>query len=314
MFIQRLTLLAGCLVLCSCAGLPEAEKASQLGEAIGTSGKVLREAVAANRTNAIRIGEEKQVSALLLAKDVSAGAAPDSEAVRQARLAKQSFTLRDAPQAYVEGLRDSAQIQAVKALEEYGDALKEAITGGTIEKLEQASAKLGDAVGTIVGAASPIAAPIAGPALKTGARLAGALMGSVYANEIQAIITARDDDVQLITKLLKADMARIAKLLAYQAKDFEIRRKANLILVSDDPNVDRLRLYNEYFVARKDAASIRALAAAANRHGEVLDALATAHKAVATADPSGAALLKRFIAMSDDLAALIKAARKESEQ
>jgi len=291
-----------------CAGLPEAEKASQLGDAISVSGKLLREAVAANRANAIRIGEEKQANMLLLAKDVSQSASPNSEAFKQAALLKQNFTLADAPTAYLDGLQDSAQIRAVKALEVYGDALKSAVDQGTIDKLEQASVKLGDAVGTLVSVASPIAVP----AIKVGARLGGFLAGNIYATEIQAIIIARNNDVKGIAGLLKVDMARIARVLKYQALDFEIRRKGTLMLVRDDPAVDRLRLYNEYFVARKDAAAMKALATTASKYESILGALVEAHEAVATANPDAGLFLKRFLVIADDLTALVKTARQEA--
>jgi hypothetical protein len=296
------------LCISGCAGLPEAEKASQLGTAISASGKLLRDAVAANRTNAIRIGEEKQANILLLAKDVSQSAPPNSEAYKQAVLLKQNFTLADAPAAYLEGFQDSAQIRAVEALEAYGDALKSAVDQGAIDKLEQASVKLGDAVGTLVSMASPIAVP----AIKVGARLGGFLAGNIYANEIQAIIVARNEDVKGIAGLLKKDMARIARVLNNQTRDFEIRRKGTLMLVSDDPGVDRLRLYNEYFVARKDAATMKALATTASKYGKIIGAMVDAHEAVATGNPDASLFLKRFLVIADDLTALVKTARQES--
>lgn len=326
-----------CAWLAGCAGLPEAEKASQLGDAITATGKLVRDSIASNRTNAIRNGEEVQAVNLLLSKDVRQ---PPSEAVMANRLAAQqvagspeairdakaaydkvkaqqqtarrAFTLADAPMSYIHGLKDSAQIQAAKALEGYGDALKKAVDGGTIEKLEQASVKLGDAASTIVSAASPMTAPIAGPAIKVGARISGFLMGSVYANEIQAIITARNNDVIAVAALLKTDMESIAGSLARQASFFEIQRKGTLQLISEDPGVNRLQLYNEYYVARKDAGAMRATAAAAAKYAEVLSALVDAHAAVAVADPNADVFLKRFSVLADDLAALIKAAKKEA--
>ncbi|MFX8059701.1 hypothetical protein ABTK63_20415, partial [Acinetobacter baumannii] len=56
--------------LAGCAGLPEAEKASQLGDAITATGKLVRDSIASNRTNAIRNGEEVQASNLLRSKEI----------------------------------------------------------------------------------------------------------------------------------------------------------------------------------------------------------------------------------------------------
>ncbi len=331
------------LVLClaclaGCAGLPEAEKASQLGDAITASGKLVRDTIASNRTNAIRNGEEVQASKLLRSKEVRpspsevamasranvqpVAGSPDADAKAafekakaQQLAAKQAglaFTLADAPTSQINGLQNSAQMQAAKALEGYGDALKKAIDEGTIEKLEQASVKLGDAVGNIVTAASPLSAPIAGPGLKVGSRIAGFLMGNAYANEIQAIIVARNKDVIAVAGLLKQDMALVADSVKRQADFFEIQRKANLQLIGQDPNVTRLQLYNEYYTARKEAGTMRATAVAAAKYAEVLDALVEAHAAVAAADPNSELFLKRFVVLADDLAALIKAAKKEA--
>ncbi len=338
--MKYLNLLLACACLAGCAGLPEAEKASQLGDAITASGKLVRDSISANRTNAIRNGEEVQASNLLRSKEIRPSpsevamtsranaqqVAGTPEAIKDAKAAydkaraqqiaaKQAgfaFTLADAPTSQINGLQNSAQIQAAKALEGYGDALKKAIDEGTIEKLEQASIKLGDATSNIVTAASPLSAPIAGPALKVGSRVAGFLMGHAYANEIQAIIIARNRDVIAVAKLLKEDMALVADSVKRQADFFEIQRKANLQLIGEDPNVTRLQLYNEYYTARKEAGTMRATAVAAAKYVEILDALVEAHAAVAAADPNSELFLKRFVVLADDLAALIKAAKKEA--
>lgn len=338
--MKHLSLVFCLACLAGCAGLPEAEKASQLGDAITASGKLVRDAIAANRANAIRNGEEVQASNLLRSKEIRPSpsevamtgrasvqqVAGSPEAIRDAKAAfdkakaqqvaaKQAgltFTLADAPTSQINGLQNSAQMQAAKALEGYGDALKKAIDEGTIEKLEQASVKLGDAAGNIVTAASPLSAPIAGPALKVGSRIAGFLMGNAYANEIQAIIVARNKDVIAIAALLKEDMALVGDSVKRQADFFEVQRKANLQLIGQDPNVTRLQLYNEYYTARKEAGTMRATAVAAAKYAEVLDALVEAHAAVAAADPNSELFLKRFVVLADDLAALIKAAKKEA--
>ncbi len=112
--------------------------------------------------------------------------------------------------------------------------------------------------------------------------------------------------------LLKQDMALVADSVKRQADFFEIQRKANLQLIGQDPNVTRLQLYNEYYTARKEAGTMRATAVAAAKYAEVLDALVEAHAAVAAADPNSELFLKRFVVLADDLAALIKAAKKEA--
>ena len=244
-----------------CATLPQVEQTGELGKAISATGKVFREAIVSNKTIALRIGEERQAKSFL-----EGG----------------KFTLRDMPVSNLDSKPIAIRLRAIKALEEYGDALVLAADQGVIDKLEQSSIKLGAAAGALVSAASPIAAPIAGPALKLGARAVGFLLGNAYAEEILAIVVARNDDVKRVAALLTQDMNVITTLLSGSADDFRVDRERTLEAVrGDDGSVDRLRLYNEYKQARQDTQLIAALAAAALQYQNIFAQLVAAHDAIA---------------------------------
>lgn len=280
--------------LAGCASLPAAEKASALGEAISSTGKLLRDSLAANRTIAVRIGEEVQAYNYIK-NDV--------------------FTLDDEPVGMLPEKEAGVRLSALAALEQYGDALAKAIDEGTIDKLQQASVNLGGAVAGLVTLAAPEATPIATPAIKLAARLGGFLMGNAYANEIHAIIVARNNDVKAVVRLLKRDFQKLPTLMQAQLEDYKNARTDTLTQLrssTEDGAVDRLRLYGEYKLARQDMSAIATLSKAAAKYQQVLSGLETAHDAVATDKPNGEVLLRRFIALSTELADLIKAIRKEN--
>lgn len=282
-------------LLAGCAALPAAEKAGALGSAISATGKYVRDTLAANRTLAIKSGEENQVLQYMQGKD---------------------FTLRDDPRAQLPQRLVASRLAALGALEQYGDALAKAVDQGTVDKLEQASVNLGNAAAGLALAAGPEAL-VAAPVIKVAARASGFLIGSAYAAEIHGVIVARNDSVRGIVHFLRQDMYGATKLIGEQAKNFVTQREANLKVMRGDferdkNSVDRTLLYNEYKAARQDVVSVLALVEAAKKYDEVLTALVNAHEAVATDQLDGELLLRKFVALSADLSELITTVRKEN--
>ena len=279
--------------LAGCAALPAADKATALGEAISTTGKVLRDSLAANRAISVRIGEEDQAYRYIT---------------------NTAFSLDDKPVGMLSEKEVGVRLAAIAALEQYGDSLAKAIDEGTVDKLQQASVNLGGAVAGIAGSVSPAASPIVVPAIKVAARIGGFLLGNAYANEIHAIIVARNPDVKAVVALLQRDFEQLPHLMGIQLADYKSRRHDTLRYLRDGEEIaiDRLRLYNEYKTARQDVAVVALLSKAAAKYKNVLTELETAHNAVATDQPNGEILLRRFVALSAELADLMKAMRREN--
>jgi hypothetical protein len=272
-------------LLAGCSTLPSAEKVDAFGGATAASSTLLQNAAVANRTLALRIGEEDQA-----ARYIRGGV----------------FSLSDKPDAMLDPENFKPRLEALRALEDYGKALKLAADQGVIDQLEQASVNLGTAAGGLVAAGSPAAAPVVGPALRLVSRGVGFLLGNAYAGEIQAVIVARDPDVRALVAALKTDLADISDVLTEQAYDLEAQRKVNLMLIRQGGRVDRLRLYSEYKAARQEVA--------VGQYADVLDQLAAAHAALASGAPDAALTIQRFVALTNDLVDLVAAVAKQDDK
>ena len=257
---------------------------------ISATGKVMRATIAANRSLSIKVGEENQSNKYIN---------------------KEIFTLDDLPSALLPKRDIAARLAAMSALEGYGDALAKAVDQGTVDKLEQSAVNLGSAAAGLGVAAGPGSVVLA-PMIKVAARVGGFPLGNAYANEKHAVIVSRNNDVKGIVVLLRKDIRGIAALVTQNAKLYASTRKGTLLLIREDPNVDRQQLYTEYKLARQEVASILTLADAATKYDEVLTALVEAHDAIANDKPDGELMLRNFVALSADLSELIKNVRKEN--
>lgn len=281
------------IALCSaaCSTLPTSQSVSDFGAAASVGTGLLRNAVSAHRTIALRIGEEDQVGRLLV---------------------RSRWSLGDRPDAMLSEVSLQPRLAALAALNEYAEALKSAADQGVIDRLEQAATNLGTAVSGVATVASPASAPIVGPAIRIASRGLGYLLGNAYAGEIHAIIVAHDADVQAIVDVLKVDLAGISGVLRLQLDDYEKQRKLTLLEIQQDPLVDRLALYHEYKVARQDVSGLKVLVAAISNYSQLLSNLAETHSALAQDKPDAQAALNKFMSLTADLSTLLTAVKKEN--
>lgn len=288
----RILALVVAAALAGCAALPAAEKSKALGEGISATGQVVRESLSANRALAIRAGEEVEA---------------------RKYMSRKAFSIKDSPGVLLDKANVAYRLAALSALEKYGDALAKAVDQGAVDSLEKASVNLGNAIAgltTVAGAGAGLPL-VAAPVIKVGARIAGFLIGNEYAAEIHAIIVAQDPNVRAVATLLRKDMQGVTELIQTNADLYELQRRQNLIALRDDPTVGTAVLYSEYKAARQDLAATLTLRQAAEKYDEVLKALVEAHQAIADNSPDGELLLRRFVALSTDLAELIGAAKKD---
>jgi hypothetical protein len=96
-------------LLAGCSTLPSAEKVDAFGGATAASSTLLQNAAVANRTLALRIGEEDQA-----ARYIRGGV----------------FSLSDKPDAMLDPENFKPRLEALRALEDYGKALKLAADPG----------------------------------------------------------------------------------------------------------------------------------------------------------------------------------------
>ena len=275
--------------LAACSTLPNAAKMSEFGKAVTDSSAVLQDAL-----------------------DMSGRVAAQTEIERQARrvVRRQSTGIGVAPAPLLEPERVALRLQAVRALRDYGKALAEAADKGNVDELEAAAGRVGNAVAQFAAVASPAAAPIAAPAIRLAARGFGSLLASVYAAEIQAIIRSRDAQIALLADLLRQDLEGLAVLLKLQVNLYANERLGTYSAVRDDRSVDRLRLYDEFRRAQQELDAMKASLAALERFGGALQALRDTHHALATSEPDGDVVLRRFLGAVEDLAALAAAIRR----
>ncbi|MDX0985789.1 hypothetical protein GOL22_27200 [Sinorhizobium medicae] len=285
-----LSLIACSVSLHGCASLPKATKVESFGASVESGMAVLEKIAATNRQLAFTIGEEDQANKYATGQD---------------------FSLDDVPDRFFDPKRISIRHQALSALRSYGAALKLAADGKTIQDLESASIRLGEAAGKIMSAASPASAPIIGPATKVVARGIGFALGNAYAAEIQSVITARDPDVKIVVQLLKEDLGVIVPALQLQFDDLEIQRKLTLVNIRSDRRVDRLHLYAEYEAARKELDTLKVQVAAANSYEDVLDAIVEAHGDLAKGEPDAAGSVARLVALTNDVTDLVAATEED---
>lgn len=284
-----LPLIACSVVLSNCASLPNATKVESFGSSVESGMAVLEKFATTNRQLAFTVGEEDQANKYVTGRN---------------------FSLGDVPDRFFDPKRISIRHQALSALGSYGAALKLAADGKTIQDLESASIRLGEAAGRIMSAASPASAPIIGPATKVVARSVGFALGNAYAAEIQSTITARDPDVHTVVQLLKEDLATIVPVLELQFDDLEIQRKLTLVNIRSDRRVDRLRLYAEYEAARRELDTLKVQVIAANSYDGVLDAIVEAHGDLAKGDPDAAGSVARLVALTNDVVEVLSAIEK----
>src|SRR6516165_3911392 len=248
--------LLSALVCASCSSLPSTEKVSTFGSAAANTATALQAAVAADRTIGLQIGQEEEADKFLQNK---------------------KYTLADTSDAILNKRSLSAQLAALKALQDYGKALAKAADQGVIDSLEQASTQLGASVGNLGATAFPTYAPVIGPVVKIASEGTGWLLGNRYAAEIHSIIVARNEDVKRLAALLKRDMPVILRELNDQVFIFEERRQSSLDRVQEDPKVTKLELYHEFKAARQDTSAVKALVVAARGYNDLLDSLVAAH-------------------------------------
>lgn len=294
--IRRLAATATIIVsISSCAALPTKEKVESFGVAASSSATAMKEALNANRLLALQTSKEREATAFIRG---------ESYLLRMNEIDRENL------------LEAQNQLAILAALGDYASALAKSADEGVVRDLEAASAKLGTATGTLGAAAVPTAAPVIGPAFKLGGRLLGYALGSAYAAEIQAIITARDPTIQEIANTMPASLNAVARFVNAQVDDYEIKKQELLDALREKQEihnhiiyVDRSQLYKEYLVARSDVETLQAQADAL-RHSETLfKQLAKAHNALAKGDPEASALVSKFAATASELVELIASIR-----
>ncbi|MCZ8315539.1 hypothetical protein [Phreatobacter sp.] len=277
------------ILLGACSTLPNADGVARFGKAVTASTTVMEDAIALSAR--IQMLDEAEIHA--------------QSFVRGGPVALSVGTVPLLPKEQIE-----LRLQLLSALGGYGKALADAADNGNVAKLEAAAAKLGGAATSLAAVLSPTTAPIAGPAIRLVSRGVGILLGNAYAAEIQAVISARDADVKQAATLLRRSLGTVRSVLRRQHAVFTDSRSDSLSLIRGDRRIDRLRAYDEWRRARQEVAEISAALAAVDRYDQVLTALEDSHHALATGKPDGEQLLRRFVDLSDDIAALATAIRR----
>lgn len=273
-------------LLVACASLPTPNKVKAFGDAAASSSSAFRAALSANNTIVIEHSKRKEADAYINGEPYQ-------------------LILSEAEKKFVLSAPD--QLAALKALNNYATALSKAADDGVIAELETASADLGAAVGAIGVTVVPTAAPVIGPAFKLSGRLIGIGLGNAYASEVQAILVSTDPFIQELSRTLPVSLRASATFVNAQVENFEIQQQILLDSIRSDKKIDRIQLYREYLMARRELETIQAQVAALKNSNETFKQMAEAHEALAKGSPNTEALIKQFSNTADSFSELLNA-------
>lgn len=293
-------------ILTGCSTLPDADKITSFGSAVEQSGQSLETIASENIRIALLSDQEKEA-----VKYIKGESKYDVLSKPVYRIAEREFAFRRTQ---------------LKALANYGAALKQASDPKKLQEIEDASSKLATAVGGFVGMITP-AATVAAPIINAAGKGASMAITNRYARRINAVIAETDPYVQTAVKNLKSDFATINKnsqrrLDAYQKNTWdalsEMRSKevetqsadgqVKTELQARDP--DHLApLYSEFTAANQRIIEATVAVEAAEKAEATLDKIAAAHSALKEDTATSAPSIDDLLSFSDNLTALVSAAK-----
>ncbi len=273
----------------SCTQLPSEPKIKAFGQAIEGAADIFKRTVDAHLELAQRLGDEQSAVGYIGGADYKF---PPSDF---ATIAKDALLPRR---------------QLIDAIAGYGKALAEASDKGVIDQLEASAITLATAAGT---AFAPLIGGAAIPLISPAARLAGRGIGLAvsheYVTEIYAIMQRVDPVIAKAAAELTNSIQTVERNNRGKLKIWLAAKKAVLDTMREDGKVTRSVAYAEFRAAVVEARTIDAKLTALSHYRRVLNALAAAHKSLATPEESDDEFaLVRFISITKDVEGVIAAA------
>ncbi|MDR6670210.1 hypothetical protein [Rhizobium sp. 1399] len=311
--------------LAACASLPETTKVTAFGTAVDAGVTVVRQ-----------VGVENASIALLYDKEAQAGrymCGDEWEAVTK-------------PKSSIKPEEIAFRIKRLEALAAYASALKTATDQSGVDKLADAANNLIVTATSLVAASAPAAAPLVAPIGKIVGKGVGLAIQDRYARQVNSIIAVTDPSLQKLVSQLVTDMSKVERASQKTLNDYKIARDVNLenmriqqIVVSKGtdtppdtfrcidgekfdptgPNVkvilneteDRGAVHDRLIAGIDEEIAAQAAIEAANRSGPVLKKIAVTHHALAQQSPDTNADIRELLSLTDALADLVSAAKKE---
>ncbi len=279
----------------SCTQLPSEPKIKAFGQAIEGAADIFKRTVDAHLELAQRLGDDS--AALVYITRPESNVLPDY-----------NFPPIDFDTIKNEALLPRRQL--IDAIAGYGKALAEASDKGAIDQLEAAAITLATTAGTafapLIGGA---AIPLISPAARLAGRGIGLAVSNAYATEIYAIMQRIDPVIAKAVAELVYSMQVIERRNEDNLNSWLGVKRAVLNTIREDGKRINSAAYIEFRGAVAEARSIEVKMLALKRYRQVLNALAAAHKSMATPEePDGEFALVRFISITKDVESMIAAA------
>nr|WP_200985081.1 hypothetical protein [Rhizobium rhizogenes]QCL09133.1 putative lipoprotein [Rhizobium rhizogenes]QCL09516.1 putative lipoprotein [Rhizobium rhizogenes] len=198
-------------LLCGCAQLPDTTHVSNFGNAVQ------------NGALALNTVADENVKLALISDQA------DETLAYISGYAK--FAVLDRPKNVINPREFDFRRVQLKALAEYGAALKNAADGKKTDALKDAAVKLATAVGTVASDAVPGSAVVITPVATIIGKGVGASITSNYAKNIYAIVHNTDPYVQVVVVQLKRDFKTINNNTSRLLDSYEKDQKSILLVL-----------------------------------------------------------------------------------
>lgn len=303
--MARLLLVFPILLLSSCTSLPNSKQLTEFGSAVDSGVSSLNAIAAQNRNISLAAERELQSVNYITGAD---------------------FKLPEEPESSVDAKEIAFRQKKIKVLADYGAALKAAADSGNIQKLQDASAALAEAVAILGTAVAPGAGAILSPVAKAAGKGVGLALSDRYSRRVNQIIRDTDPQVQMVVRSLKQDVAIINGSSKIALIEYKLNQKTALATMrgnspahgsatsttaATSPQIaDRAQLHERFLESAASIDAANAAFAATAQYDNVLDQIAKAHHALAEQSDSANFDVDTLVSLTGNLSDLVQAAKK----
>ncbi|MDR6903866.1 hypothetical protein [Rhizobium miluonense] len=236
------------------------------------------------------------------------------------------FNLLEEPESSINKKEIVFRQKKIKVLADYGSALKAAADDGNIQKLQDASSALAEAVANLGMAVGPGAGPILSPVAKAAGKGVGLALSDHYARRVNQIIRDTDPFVQIVVRSLKQDVAIISGSSETALIEYKLNQKTALATIRGNfsPNgsntsttvptssevAGRAQLHEQFLESAASVDAAHAAFAATAEYDNVLDQIAKTHHALAEQSGKANFDVDTLVALTGNLSDLVQAAKK----
>ncbi|NTG64705.1 hypothetical protein [Rhizobium rhizogenes] len=301
----RLNLIFPIILLSSCTSLPNSKQLADFGSAVDSGVSSLSAIAAENKTISLAAERELQAVNYITGAD---------------------FKLLEEPESSINMKEIVFRQKKIKVLADYGSALKAAADDGNIQKLQDASSALAEAVANLGTAVAPGAGAILSPVAKAAGKGVGLALSDRYARRVNQIIRDTDPSVQIVVRSLKQDVAIISGSSEIALIEYKLNQKTALATIRGNSSANgsttsppvptsfevagRAQLHEQFLESAASVDAANAAFAATAEYDNVLDQIAKTHHALAEQSGKAKFDVDTLVALTGNLSDLVQAAKK----